>query len=153
MRSFFLPLLALVSLASAACTTPARIRPPDGFAELGSHEQYDFRAASAQGVVVAVRTENNKLHATSDFWADSIDVRMRRDGYRGEKVLGVVSANGVQGKQMRYSRESDRRTYRYWLTVFATEDRVYVVEAGGDQESFDPAERVIESSVLSLRAR
>ena len=37
-----------------------------------------------------------------------------------------------------------------WL--FVTDDRVYVVEAGGDKDSFDPAEKTVERAVLTVRA-
>lgn len=146
----------VVAAASAVgCHPSVRLQAPDDFAELGAGKgtRYDFRAASAQGVVLAVRTESNDPRANVDFWADAIDVRMRRDGYAAEAKKDVVSASGLQGKQLRYSREEERRVYRYWLTVFATGEHVYIVEAGGDKESFDPAEKTVERAVLSLRPR
>jgi hypothetical protein len=148
--------LAFVGVAASAagCHSNARLQAPDDFAELGAGKSktYDWRAASAHGVVLAVRTEANEPRANVEFWADAIDVRMREGGYAAEAKKNVVSASGLQGKQLRYSREDDRRVYRYWLTVFATGDRVYVIEAGGDKESFDPAEKIVERAVLSLRA-
>ena len=145
-------LLAFASF-STACHPTARLQAPEDFAELGGgHDKsYDWRAASAQGVVLAVRTEANEPRANVDFWADAIDVRMRGDGYAAEAKKDVVSASGLQGKQLRYTREEERRVYRYWLTVFATGERVYIVEAGGDRESFDPAEKTVERAVLSVR--
>ena len=142
----------IFSLGVAACHPSAQLAAPDGFAQLDHQKSYDWRAASAQGVVLAVRTEKNDPRANVDFWADAIDVRLRRSGYNAEARKDVQSANGVAGKQLRYSRVEDQRTYRYWLTVFVTDDRVYVVEAGGDKESFDPAEKTVERAVLTVRA-
>ena len=155
MTAAHLFLLFVAATSAAGCHPSVRLQAPDDFAELGAGKdaRYDFRAASAQGVVLAVRSEANDPRANVDFWADAIDVRMRRDGYAAEAKKDVVSASGLPGKQLRYSREEERRVYRYWLTVFATGDHVYIVEAGGDKDSFDPAEKTVERAVLSLRAR
>ncbi len=143
---------SLFALAMAGCHSGAQLQAPDGFAQLDGQKSYDWRAASAQGVVLAVRTEPNEPRANVDFWADAIDVRLRRQGYTAEARKDVKSANGSDGKQLRYSRVEDGRTYRYWLTVFVNNDRVYVVEAGGDRDSFDPAEKLVERAVLTVRA-
>jgi hypothetical protein len=142
----------LFALSVAACHPSAGLAAPDGFAELGGEKSYDWRAASAQGVVLAVRTEKNEPRANVDFWTDAIDVRLRRAGYDATARKDVTSAAGLAGKQLRYSRVEDRRTYRYWLTLFVAGDRVYLVEAGGDKDSFDPAEKTVERAVLTVRA-
>lgn len=144
--------MSVFALAIAACHPSAQLQAPDGFAQLEGQKSYDWRAASAQGVVLAVRTEKNEPRANVDFWADAIDLRLRRAGYGAEARKDVTSANGVAGKQLRFSRVEAQRTYRYWLTVFVTQDRVYVVEAGGDKDSFDPAEKTVERAVLTVRA-
>lgn len=143
---------SLFALCMAGCHPSAQLQAPDGFAQLEGQKSYDWRAASAQGVVLAVRTEANEPRANVDFWADAIDLRLRRQGYAAEARKDVKSSNGTDGKQLRYSRVEDGRTYRYWLTVFVTNDRVYVVEAGGDKDSFDPAEKTVERAVLTVRA-
>jgi hypothetical protein len=149
---FFAPLAATaIALAASACTPAVRLTAPNGFAEIDKSDPYAYRAATAQGVVVAVRSEKNELHANVDFWADAIDLRLRKQGYTAESAKLVKSASGMEGKQIRYSREEDQRTYRYWLTVFANSDRVYVVEAAGDKEAFDPAVKSVEETVLSLK--
>jgi hypothetical protein len=142
---------SVFALAVAACHPNAQLQAPEGFAQLDGQKSYDWRAASAQGVVLAVRTEPNEPRANVDFWADAIDVRLRRGGYTAEARKDVKSASGVDGKQLRYSRVEDQRIYRYWLTVFVTGDRVYVVEAGGDKDSFDPAEKLVERAVTTVK--
>lgn len=142
--------LAFAALA-AGCHPTARLDAPNDFAQLGRGGDYDFRAASAQGVVVAVRTESNEPRASVDFWAQAIDQRLSRDGYAREAVKIVASDRGVPGKQLRYARNDEGRVYRYWLTVFATDSRVILVEAGGDSETFDPVEKSVERAVLSVK--
>ena len=145
-------LSATLLLTAAACTRAAHLQTPAGFAELGDQHAYDYRATTAQGVVVAVRTEKNSLHAPADFWTQAIDARLRQGGYVAESAKDVIAPSGLVGKQVRYTREAeDRRTYAYWLTVFATKEHVYVVEAGGDKELFEPAMPALEQAVASLR--
>jgi hypothetical protein len=140
-----------LALALTACTGAARLSAPAGFAEMEDTKPYSYRAETAHGVVVAVRTEKNSPRANVDFWADAIDLRMRRQGYVADSSSPVRSAQGLTGKQIRYSREDQRRTYRYWLTVFTTDDKVFVVEAAGDKDAFDPQVKTVEQTVLSLK--
>ncbi len=147
----FATAFACLCIASG-CTPAPHLFAPSEFAELHDQRSYDYRATSAQGIVLAVRTEPNKPRANVDFWVDAIDVRLRRQGYVAEKSLSVQSDSGAIGKQIRYTRvEPDRRTYCYWVTLFASNDKLYIVEAGGDQEAFKPAEGTVEKAVLSLR--
>jgi hypothetical protein len=147
--------LAALPLSSLGCTPGARLEAPGDFATLGRHGGYDFRAASANGVVVGVRREPNDLRASVDYWAGALDARLRRDGYSpdGKKDPDrvVTTARGLAGRELHYTRAEDRRTYCYWLAVFATQDHVYLVEAGGDAEAFEPAKAEVEKAVLSLQ--
>jgi hypothetical protein len=149
--SLLLATILLASLGLAGCHPAARLDVPPNFAETDDSAPYALRVESARDVVIAVRAEPNRPRASLDFWADSIDLRLRRQGYSGDAPRDVRSVGGLDGKQLRYAREDQGRTYRYWLTVFATADRVYVVEAGGDRENFDPAQEQIQAAVLSLR--
>lgn len=153
--SLFAFALVLSPLAAGCFHGPrAELTPPSDFASMDDPHGYDWRAASARGVVLATRTEPNDLRANVDFWAQSIDLRLQRDGYAPDGVpRDVTSASGVRGRQLRYTRaEGDRRTYRYWLTLFVDGARVTLVEAGGDQEVFDPARPEVERAVLTVRS-
>jgi hypothetical protein len=141
--------LALAAFATG-CHPAARLDAPNDFAQLGKGSDYDFRAASAHGVVLAVRSESNEPRASVEFWADAIDQRLARDGYAREGVKDVATDRGVHGRQLRYAKNDEGRVYRYWLTVFASDARVVIVEAGGDSESFDPAVKTVERAVLSV---
>jgi hypothetical protein len=149
----FAPLVFLSCLA-AGCASRAQLQAPAGFASLDDdRKDFDFRATSAKGVVVGVRSEPNDLKANVDFWTDALDLRLRREGYAAQAAKVVTTPQGLTGKQIRYLRDEDQRPYCYWLTVFATNDRVYVVEAGGDKQAFDPATAEVEQSIASLRTR
>jgi hypothetical protein len=139
------------SLAAAACSPTASLTAPAGFAALRDHDTYQFRATSAQGVVVAARAEPNTPSASLDFWARAIDLRLKRDGYIPDAERPVKTTQGIEGRELRYTRADRGRTMRYWLTVFTTEKRVYLVEAGGDKEDFDLAQGDVERAISSLR--
>jgi hypothetical protein len=146
--------LALVSLllGLAACTHGGRLATPAGFADLGSDAQHSYRATSARGVVVATRTEDNDVAANTAFWAEALDLRLKAKGYVAESSKPVRTRRGLDGTELHYTTTVDGRPQRYWLAVFATAKRVYVVEAGGDQEVFDPSAGVVEETIASLDA-
>ena len=147
-----LPIVAL-ALFAAACT-PAELTAPPGFAQLDDPgAAYSYRAMSADGVVVAARAEKNLAGANADFWSDALDLRLRKAGYVAETTTNVKTTAGLLGKERRYVHEDEGRTYRYWVAVFTTEKKVYVVEAAGDKDAFDPDKALLEKAVVSLETR
>lgn len=140
-----------LALTTAACSKASLVTPPQFAAVDGS--DYDFRATTAQGIVIAARTEKNKPEANLGFWTRAVDLRMKRDGYTAYAEKPFKTDAGLEGTQLRYTHKDAGRTMRYWLTVFATESKVYLVEAGGDEEDFAPAEAEIERAIRSLRTK
>jgi hypothetical protein len=147
MRNLFLS-AAFVLLA--ACHG-GRLATPSGFATLDSDDAYSYRATNAQGVVLGVRTESNDVKANVDFWAEALDLRLRNNGYAFQSKASPKSRGGLPGRQLRYEVVRDGRTQSYWLTVFTTEKKVYVVEAAGDKEAFEGAAPMVESAIEGLK--
>lgn len=130
-------LLLLLLLAATACGPSVSLQTPPGFAVLPKQTEYLYRAASADGVVLAVRAEENKPTGNLDFWSEALDRQLRQGGYKPDgKSEDVKSASGIPGRRLKYTRENQGRTYRYWVSVFVTETRVFCVEAGGDEDRF-----------------
>ncbi len=156
-RSSVVLLLALGALGSAC--TGARVNTPTGFATLESNDDYTFRAASAEGIVLAVRAERNRPEGNLTFWSRVVDERMQARGYTPDgDPRPIQSADGLAGTQYRYRVTHQGRAHRYWVAVFVKpggflrRSRVYVVEAGGDQEIFDAQAAAVERAMASFRS-
>jgi len=143
-------MLALLLALPVGCAS-FHMNTQPGFAELEGNDDHAYRATSAEGVVIAVRSERNRPEGNLDFWAGAVDERLRSTGYTLDgDPRPVQSADGVTGVQRRYARDSNGRTLRYWVTVFVKGSRVFVVEAGGDREVFDRAAPAVERAVASI---
>lgn len=130
-------LLLAASTLATGCGPSVTLQTPDGFAVLPKQKEYLYRAASADGVVIAVRAEENKPTGNLDFWASALDRQLQQATYKPDgKPEDVKSSSGVPGRRLKYTRQNQGRTYRFWLTVFVTDTRVYCVEAGGDEDRF-----------------
>lgn len=145
-------ILAAVSLGTAACGPSVSLRTPPGFAVLEDQKEYVYRATSAEGVVIGVRAEKNEPRANLDFWAEALDRQLRRGGYVPDgSAADVRSANGLSGREMRYTRQQGGRPHRFWIAVFVTDNRVWVVEAGGDADRFkEKQEKGIQKAIESI---
>ena len=144
-----LPLM--LSFAASACTHNVDIHTPEGFAVLedgGDH--YAYRASSAEGVVLAVRNNDNEPHGDLTFWSGALDAHLERRGYVRKGIAEVNSADGVVGRQMRYEVQRRGRLHMFWFTVFVTDDKVVTVEAGGDEAYFQRKEEALGIAVRSL---
>ncbi|HSO34920.1 MAG TPA: hypothetical protein VLT33_20465 [Labilithrix sp.] len=145
--------IALLLLFAAGCTHGARLETPAGFATLDDSKDYSYRATSAKGVVLATRTEPNEVKANTEFWAETLDARLRDKGYVADGAgRPVKTSRGLAGTQLRYVTSKDGREHRYWVTVFATKSKVFVVEAAGDKEPFDKSLAAVDGAITSLDA-
>ena len=146
-----LPLILALSLLAPACAS-FHLNTPNGFAQLEDDERYDYRATNADGVVIAVRVERNEPLANLEFWGRVVDERLRRQGYvPNGNPEPVQSANGVPGVLFRYGATVGGREHRYQVAVFVRARKVFVVEAGGDREVFDPAAAAVARAFRSFR--
>lgn len=132
------------------CARGFDIATPDGFAELDDQERFDYRATTAEGVVLGVRKKANEPRGDLGFWAGAVDAHLRRQGYRALEPVDVQSESGVRGRQLRYARSLGGRDHVFWVTVFVTESAVITVEAGGDQTFFAQERRSVEKAIRSL---
>ena len=153
MNTARIAVLFTLLLGSAACTHGARLETPAGFATLDdAGDAYSYRATSAKGVVLATRTEPNDVKANTEFWAETLDAKLRDKGYVVDGTRNVKTAKGLAGTQLRYTTTKNGREHRYWVTVFATTKKVFVVEAAGDKEPFDRSVSAVDGAIGSLDA-
>ncbi|MBW2524075.1 MAG: serine/threonine protein kinase [Deltaproteobacteria bacterium] len=141
--------LALVVFATG-CGRGFVITTPAGFAELEDQDEYGYRAANAEGVVIAVRYEENVPFGDLGFWSGAVDAHLRRGGYVADEAIDVKSTDGIPGRQIRYHRKQSGREHVFWASVFVTEDVVVTVEAGGDRAYFEKMKKAVDGSIQSL---
>ncbi len=144
-----LSMIMLAVLALGGCAT-AQLQTPSGFAPHEDDELHDYRASDGEGVVLAVRSEKNQPRGDLEFWSSALDVRLRKAGYQALAREDVTSADGHTGRQLRYVIPDQGRELTFWVTLFVTERRVVVVEAGGDTELFEPKIGTVERAIASL---
>ncbi len=106
-------------------------KTPGGFVELDS-PGYDYRAASADGVVLAARSLKNSPKGTLSFYSDVTKRKLREgDGYALVEEREVVARSGQRGSMLRFGRDVGGAAQSYVVTLFVTDDRIFVLEAGG----------------------
>jgi hypothetical protein len=144
--------ITAAAITFTACAHGGRLDTPSGFANLGEDAQHSYRATSSRGVFVTARTEANDIAGNTMFWADTVDVQLKARGYVADGAKAVHSRGGLDGTELHYLVTIDGRPHRYWVAVFATKKRVFVVEAAGDQAIFDASSPSVEQAIASLDA-
>jgi hypothetical protein len=143
-----------LTLLTVACT-PVAINTPKGFANLTDvrdQAPYDYRATTADGVVLAVRRlDRDPRDAEPAFWLEAIENQLRlRGGYalleRGE----ITSANGHTGTLLRFGHDQDGKPYLYELQLYATKSALFLVELGGRKDLVDKHRPALSASLASL---
>jgi hypothetical protein len=144
-------LLALFAAAAlAGCTPSFNISTPSGFAELDHEGDFGYRAANAEGVVLAVRAEANDPHGDLDFWKGAVRAHFDRNGYEADKAKAIHSADAIPGELLRYRIERDGRPHVLLVAVFVTSNKVVTVEAGGDEAHVSKVEAQLARAIDSL---
>jgi hypothetical protein len=125
---------ALGLVLSTACTS-FTAATPRGFVELDDQERYDYRATSADGIVVGVRELDNDPKGELEFWARAIENQLRgRGGYALLETREVKSKDGVTGKQFRFGHDEGKTPHLYYLALFVTPKTIQLIEIGGTKE-------------------
>lgn len=154
MKNFLGVVFALGAFSAAGCARPFDVETPRRFVELEDDgTPYDYRATTADGVVVGVRVVDidPDKGGSLGFWVEAIEQRMRQvGGYALLEKKDATGRGGLRGKQLRFGRDEGERPYRYWVTLFLRGDTLLVVEAGGQQEVFARAQRDVEKMIRSL---
>ncbi len=158
-------LFALIMVAGTAlgsgCARYA-IDTPAAMVELNesAYSNYEYRATTPDGVVLGVRIERmregsgNTPVGELEFWSESTQLRLRTlGGYALLDESEVVSANGVDGVQLRFGRDQDDSPYAYWVTLFVTAKFIHIIEAGGRRDLFEASQEDIESAIRSYQAK
>lgn len=139
-RAFALVTTALAASLFAGCTNFTAVTPK-GFVELEDQELFDYRATTADGLVIGVRELDNDPEGELDFWARAIENQLRNNGgYALLETREVKSKDGVSGKQFRFGHDEGKTPHLYYVCVFVTpgsflaSGTVQILEIGGTKE-------------------
>jgi hypothetical protein len=159
-------LIDAAALLATGCGPSFVLSTPPGFIELEEeHSPYDYRATSADGLVMGAREIDNDRHGELAFWVKAVENRMReRGGYALIESKAVKSADGVEGRQLRFGHDASAggdtspqaqssgtaRPHLYYLTVFVTEKKIFLLEVGGTKELMASQAALIDSAVASF---
>ncbi|MDP3277120.1 MAG: hypothetical protein Q8Q09_18150 [Deltaproteobacteria bacterium] len=142
----------ILALGLQACATFS-MQTPTGFARANTASNaYDYRAVSAYGVAMGIRSVRNEQQAPIEFWSEVIDRRLTRSGhYRTAGSLEVRTLRGATGRTLKYTMgDGQNGGASYWVTLFVTRDWVHVVEAGGTTEAFTRAQAEVERAIRTF---
>ncbi len=141
-----------VALLASGCAT-FEIRTPAGFGQLRNQQpRFDYRAVSAYGVALAVRVVPNTERGNLDFWSEVVDRRLQHGGsYHAAGSTELRTRNGLVGRRLAYTYGDAQTGQTYWVTVFVTDRKVYLVEAGGGIDAFTRARDGVERAMQSFR--
>jgi hypothetical protein len=147
-------LVALVGLAvaSSACGRPFDVKTAPGMVELDNQEpQYEYRALTPEGVVMAVRVVDTDDKGDLEFWTRATLLRVRQlDGYALLGARDVKSRDGTPGRELRFGHDENGKPYLYTMRMYVAQGRLFVVEAGGPRDlvqRYQPSLDWMESSV------
>lgn len=134
-RLFF----AATFVALAACGRPFSAATPKGFVDLGDrYPEGEYRAATADGVVIGVRAFENDPKGELGFWARALENRMHDlGGYALLEKKEVVDRIGQKGVELKMGHDEGREPHVYIVTLFVTDAKIFVVEAGGTKSEMD----------------
>ncbi|MBK8994306.1 MAG: serine/threonine protein kinase [Myxococcales bacterium] len=153
-RHITAPVLVLAALPLFGCGHHFETTTPQGFVELEDQEAYEYRATTADGLVIAVREIEHDPKGEMAFWTRAIENRMRQRG--GYALLGtrdVKTKSGLDGKQLRFGHDESGKPHLYYVTIFLTEDYIFLLEAGGTKELMEKGSAGLDQAIDGFRIK
>jgi hypothetical protein len=132
---FSLVMFALVS----GCAPSFQAATPPGFVVLDEeYANYDYRATTADGLVLAAREIEHEPVGDVNFWVRAVENEMRmRGGYAHLETKTVKNRQGLEGRQLWFGHDEGSKPHLYMVTLFVTPKWIYLLEAGGTKEQVD----------------
>ncbi len=149
-------LLLVTALVLVGCGHNFNAATPKGFVELKDQEDqgYDYRATTADGLVIAVREIDNDPEGPIEFWSRAIENSMRqRGGYALLEKRDVKNVDGLDGTQLRFGHDEASKPHLYYVTLFVTPKKLFVLEAGGTKQQMESHEAQLDWSVKEFRVK
>ena len=148
--------VAIIFVAAVAAGTGCGPRfhhpTPKGFVELPAERSYDYRAISADGLVLAARRLDHEPRGELAFWTRAIGNHLRHTGgYALLESRDVKTAGGMSGVQLRFGHDESKHPHLYYVTVFVTDAAIYLLEAGGTRELMEAGAEQVEWAVHNFR--
>jgi len=137
-------LLAVVLLGSVVGCQYAL---PPGYVKVEPGFEYRFRAVSADGSAIALRTEENPENGDLAFWEKA--VKSRLVDVRGYKLADrkEASCRGVKGAEMTFDYERKGVAYCYVMMLFVEARRVHSIEIAGLKQKIEPELPAIKEAI------
>ena len=153
-RLLFLASLASISILASGCSPRYQVFTADEFHVLEEGYDYDFRATTADGLVIALREiENPQQNTSLKFWTQAIENKLRLDsGYALLNTKTIETASGLKGSQMRFGTDRDQGAHVYIVTAFLTEKYLYILEAGGTEAQVAQHQAQLDWTVQNFSA-
>jgi hypothetical protein len=148
-------LVGTLGLATlAGCGKPFDIKTAPGFVALESQHDFDWRATTPEGVVIGVRVVEDEKRGDLGFWTQAMTLQLRDvTGYALLESSDTASADGTKGKLLKFGHDEGDKPFVYWVALFAAQDRLFVVEAGGARDVFERARPNVEFTMKNLTVR
>jgi hypothetical protein len=112
------------------------------------YDNYDYRATTADGLVIGVREVEHDPKGDLDFWVRAIENELRsRGGYALIESKPMKNAQGLSGRQLWFGHDEGQKPHLYMVTLFVTDGWIYLLEAGGTKEQVDKQRQQINWAV------
>ena len=147
--------LTLAGLALIGCGPSFQAATPPGFVVLDEdYGNYDYRATSADGLVLAVREIEHDPKGDLKFWVRAIENEMRgRGGYALIETKPIKNAQGLSGQQLWFGHDEGQSPHLYVVTAFVTDAWIYLLEAGGTKEQVDKQRQQISWAIDNFQGK
>jgi len=145
--------LLLAGVCLVGCGRPFEPATPPGFVDMGEERYGDeeYRATTADGAVIGIRAFENDPKGDLAFWSRAVENRLRTmAGYALLETRKVKARDETEGTLMRMGHDEDDNPHLYVVTVFVTEDYVYVLEAGGKKPEMERMMPQVEWAVSNF---
>jgi hypothetical protein len=152
MRQITIATALLVAATAVGCTHTIDL--PSNFVAVEKDALGDYvaRGVSADGVVVALRSENNPKNGTLEFWQRAIKNELVvSKGYKLEKEEAVTDRAGTAGTLLLCTAQRSGTDFTYLLAVYVTSEAVLIAEAGGKTEAVTPRLEDLKTAIRSVR--
>jgi hypothetical protein len=146
--------LIALCLLLFACGKPFDVKTAPGFVALEGQSQHEYRATTPEGVVMGVRVVDDEKRGDLGFWTQALVLQLRdSSGYALLDSQETQTLDGTKGRLLKFAHDESGTPYQYWVAVYLAQGRLFVVESGGENATFERAKPSVEWMMKSVKVK
>ncbi len=145
-------IIALCMVSFLTCGPSYVMDTPDEFAHFHKEKRF-LKYISSDGVRVKVSSMKNEPKGDVAMWQNAMEKYLSGKGYHLTEKNPIATTENIKGTYSEYIYSYNAEPYIYGIALFAEDEHLFLVEAGGPKKHYLARREKIRKAISTLKVK